>query len=420
MQEIALDEFTPKTAVIDDSGQVLTSSPNIDKYLKISGGPFQNSIIGMAAKGLKIGLRAAIADAKKHCRRVQHENLSLRDGEKIQKVMVTVQPMPELGEDNPLFLVVLEDIGLPIDRDQIDDAEYQSVDDADSMIAHLERELETTRDDLERTLQDLEAGNEELKSANEELVSMNEELQSANEELESSKEEIQTALARIAQSESDQRNLLHSSRIATLFVDDKLNIRSFTPGVTDIYNLIPTDMGRPLADITHAAVEMPGYPPDPTNVQQWPIEDEVETQAGQWFLRRIQPYTDDNGRNDGLVLTFYDITEQKQTAMRLATDNAVTSLLAEAESFEEVIPEVLRAIRVSLEAEACLLWLVEQAIQGADLCRSRCARPRIRAICPAQSRSNVQRRGGTAGPGLATATADLVGRNSEREPVRAS
>lgn len=231
---------------------------------------------------------------------------------------------------------------------------------ANDIITQMERELITSRTDLERTLQDMEAANEELKSSNEELLAMNEELQAAIEELKASKEEVQVVLARIAQSEADQRNLLDSTQIATLFLDSDLQIRSFTPGVTALYNLIPTDVGRPLQDVAHTSVAMPPFPKELSRVENWPVEDEVQTRAGRCYMRRIQPYVNSQKeRGDGLVVTFYEITEQKKLRMRLAAAHAVTKLLADADTFETAIPKVLNALRVSLSAEVCLLWRID-------------------------------------------------------------
>ncbi len=131
---------------------------------------------------------------------------------------------------------------------------------ADKIIEHLERELETTRDSLERSMQEMETANEELKSSNEELLSMNEELQSANEELETSKEEVQTGIRAVAKSKDDLENLLRSTQIATIFLDDDHNIRGFTPAVNQIYGIIETDIGRPLSQLMPLTAEMPDLP----------------------------------------------------------------------------------------------------------------------------------------------------------------
>ncbi|APZ92718.1 PAS domain S-box protein [Fuerstiella marisgermanici] len=367
MQRIVLDEFAPKCAIVDEDGHVLCTSGDMQKYLTVSGGKFQNNIIQMARSGLRLGLRAAFQEAVDTRRQVTHDNQSLRLDDRIQRVMLTVQPMPEVGEDSGLFMVVFHDVGLPLQRGEAEDLEDDSPDrtpehrNADAVIKQLEKELATTRADLERALRDMECSNEDLKSSNEELVSMNEELQSANEELETSKEEVQAALTRVAQSASDRRNLLHSTSVATLFVDDDMTIRSFTPDVAKIYNLLPNDVGRPLSHITHTAVEMPDFPADASAVSEWPIEDEVEIQTGNWYLRRIQPYLTDDDQQNGLVVTFYDITDRKRTFMRLAASHAVRSLLVNAESFATVIPEVLHALLDALEAEVCLLWRPDES-----------------------------------------------------------
>lgn len=275
-QRIILDEFAPRYAIVDESGQILNSSANVEKYLRLGGGDYQNNIFRMAASGLRIGLRAAMAEAKKVRRRIQHDNLSIREGNHIQRVMLTVQPMPRLGEDDPLLMVVFHDVGLPMDvntenreanrsSDRPANSALSTADDVDALIVQMEREIETVRSDLDKSLQDMEAANEELKSSNEELLSMNEELQSANEELETSKEEIRASSDAVARANDDLENLLRSTQIATVFLDDKLNIRSFTPAISEIYPLIPTDLGRPLQRFAPMVVAMPPLP-DPKTI----------------------------------------------------------------------------------------------------------------------------------------------------------
>ena len=395
MQRIVLDEFAPKVVVIDEEGQIICSSAETNKYLTIGEGTYQNNILKMARRGLRLGLRAAISQAKAKRRRVTHENVSVETDQGKQPVMLTVQPMMQMGEESGLFLVVFHDVGLPMnlsvnppssDQDLMARGKLDRA--ADLLIEQLERELSSTRDDLDRTLQEMEATNEELKSSNEELLSMNEELQSANEELETSKEEIQAALDRIARSDMDRQNLLDSTKIATLFVDDDLHIRSFTSGMTAIYNLIPTDVGRPLLHTTHTVIDMPVYPAEPAKVEQWPIEDEVESQSGRWFLRRIQPYLAADNRRDGMVVTFYDITEQSRLRMRLAAAHGVASLLADADSFETVIPQVLSTLRKSLAAEACLLWLVNDQSQELQCAESDAADESIQPFIELSRRLN--------------------------------
>ncbi|QDV71213.1 Autoinducer 2 sensor kinase/phosphatase LuxQ [Rosistilla carotiformis] len=313
MQKIALDEFTPKTAVIDASGNVLTSSSNISKYLSFAGGPMQTNIVKLADSGLRIGLRAAIAEAKKLRRRVEHENLSIRVGDLVQRVMLTVQPMPQLGEDEPLLMVVFHDVGLPYRRDDVEAEDDSSENGVDSIIAQMERELETVRSDLDRSMQDMEAANEELKSSNEELLSMNEELQSANEELEASKEEIRIGSDATARANADLQNLLRSTQIATVFLDQQLLIRSYTPAIREIYGLISTDIGRPLEMFVPYVEDMPPLP-DPAMIQDGqPIEHTVVARSGKSFIRRVLNYRSHTGQAEGLVTTFTDVTELRNS-----------------------------------------------------------------------------------------------------------
>ncbi len=116
MQRIVLDEFAPKSVIVDEAGQILCASADMDKYLTVSGGNFHNNIVRMARKGLRVGLRTALAEASEHKRRVVHEDLSVRVDHAVQRVMLTVQPMPQLGEDDELLLVVFHDIGTPLTR----------------------------------------------------------------------------------------------------------------------------------------------------------------------------------------------------------------------------------------------------------------------------------------------------------------
>ena len=133
------------------------------------------------------------------------------------------------------------------------------------LLRQLEQELETTRDDLQGTIEEMESANEELKASNEEVMSMNEELQSANEELETSKEELQSLneelstvnsqlhdkVAEVESASNDMANLLNATHIATVFLDAGLRIKLFTPPATRMFNLIATDIGRPIARSRH-------------------------------------------------------------------------------------------------------------------------------------------------------------------------
>lgn len=328
MQRIVLDEFAPKSVIVGEDGKILCASADMDKYLTVGTGSFQNNIIKMARPGLRIGLRSSLQEAITKRRRIVHDDLSVRIDGKLQRVMLTVQPMPQVGESDELFMVVFHDTGLPlVRREESGDGGQDSEDshaehiagNADAIIAHLERELASTRDDLEKSIQEFETANEELKSSNEELLSLNEEMQSTNEELETSKEEIQAAANALETAKSDIENLLRSTQIATIFLDDELCIRSFTPAATQIYGLIPTDIGRPLTQLMPMSDNIPPLP-DPQSVHgESPGETTIQTRSGRWFVRRVLPYHSRTGERQGIVVTFTDVTDLQTGRQRFAS-----------------------------------------------------------------------------------------------------
>jgi two-component system CheB/CheR fusion protein len=311
MQRILLDEFAPKSVIVTEEGQILSASGEMERYLTVTEGTFQNNIVRLARPGLRVGLRSALSEAIKVRRKVVHDKVSVQVDSGVQRVRLTVQPMPRLGEEAELFLVVFQELGALLPREE--EAADEAIEtDAVSLIEQLERELSSTREDLEKTIQELEAANEELKSSNEELLSMNEELQSANEELETSKEEVQSTNEALGRAHANLSNLLTSTTIATIFLDDSLNIQSFTPAVSKIYNVMPSDVGRPLAHITHCCTQMPPLPaPAVLRKAAAPQEDDVLAQDGGWYLRRAHPYQTHEGKAEGMVVTFIDVTELK-------------------------------------------------------------------------------------------------------------
>jgi two-component system, chemotaxis family, CheB/CheR fusion protein len=203
---------------------------------------------------------------------------------------------------------------------------------------------------LQTTVEELQTSNEELKSTNEELQSTNEELQSANEELETSKEEMQSLneelqtvnaelqgkLDDLAQANDDMQNLLNSTAIATIFLDQKLHIKRFTTEATKLVKLIPSDVGRPIGDLV-SDLHYNEFQADAVQVMRKLgfTEKEVQTKDGEWRLVRIHPYRTTENVIDGLVVTFVDITRLK------TLEQAAQNARADAESIVATVREPL-------------------------------------------------------------------------------
>lgn len=312
-QRIILDEFAPKYAIVNDDCLIVSVSAGIGQYLEPSEGTFQNNLLKLVKPSLRVGLRAAFSEAKKIKRKITKEDSTLKVDGELQRAGITVQPMPQLGDDSGLFMVIFHYLGV-VKELATRRADKRPEDDTDSaVVEQLEHELAVIRADLDRSIQDLESSNEELKSSNEELLSMNEELQSANEELEASKEDVQNANEALLRNNTDLENLLASTDIATLFLDNSFRIRSYSPALETIYNVKPSDVGRPVGHFTHLAKSMPAYP-DTTTVHSSTsvIEDDVEMIDGRLVLRRISPYRTQDGALDGVVATFIDVSHLRK------------------------------------------------------------------------------------------------------------
>ncbi|QDS99493.1 PAS domain S-box protein [Adhaeretor mobilis] len=184
-------------------------------------------------------------------------------------------------------------------------------------------------------------------------------LREANVALQSSKDEIEAGMEALSRAYRDVDQLLDGMQIASIFLDNRGNINRFTPSAAQIYDLQDDDVGRPLSVIAHRVVEMPPLPnSSEIATSEIPIEHELLTNDNHWFVRRTILYRQDD-QFEGLILTFVDVTEQKRDALRLAVAHDVIQILAAADSFDRVSPQILEAVRSNLNADLCSLWLLD-------------------------------------------------------------
>ncbi|WP_246685298.1 CheR family methyltransferase [Methylobacterium sp. WL103] len=346
-----LERFTPPHVAVNRQGDVVYYSNRTGKYLEAAAGLPTRQLLTMARKGLRLELRAAFRESVDTNAQVVREGLVVEgDDGRVQIVTVTIEPLVAQRSEEPLFLVLFSDEGPSISREA---AQKRSVSAHDEVALQLERELRETRERLQSLIEEYETALEELKSSNEELVSVNEELQSTNEELEASKEELQSVneelytvnaelngkVEALDRANTDLHNLFASTDIATVFLDAKLVIRSYTPAVTEIFNILPSDRGRPITDFA-GRLTLPNLAEDVAAIMQGSdtIERQIDrTKDSARFLVRLAPYRNGENRIEGVVVSFMDVTvlaraEMSQRVLVAELQHRTRNLLAVVQS----------------------------------------------------------------------------------------
>lgn len=322
-EKLLLDNYAPACAIINSKGDAVYFSGNTGKYLQPSPGEANLNIIDMAREGLKTDLRAIISNIRKSKTLETRKNINIKTNGSKQTIDICLRPIKYLTNEDDYFMLTFEDRETsPVTQNK---TKSKHPDDTSELLA-LEQELTATKEYLRSTIEELEVSNEELKSSNEELQSSNEELQSTNEELETSKEELQSVneevitvntelqdkIDELAQAYDDMNNLLASTEIGTIFLDSDLKIKRFTPSMTKVINLIQSDIGRPIQDLSSNLI-YDGIVKDAKKVLEKliPYTDTVKSNDGTWYQMQIMPYRTSLNVIEGVVFTFVDITDGK-------------------------------------------------------------------------------------------------------------
>ncbi|MGO4822200.1 MULTISPECIES: CheR family methyltransferase [unclassified Flavobacterium] len=329
-EQLLLDNYAPACAIINESGDAIYFTGNTGKYLQPSPGEARLNIVDMAREGLKTDLRSIISKIRKSNTKEIRTNISVKTNGHQQLIDLSIIPMKHLLPQEDYFMLTFVDRG-DTSSNSVTDIETIQLNDVSEMQA-LEQELIATKEYLRFTIEQLEISNEELKASNEELQSSNEELQSTNEELETSKEELQSVneeiitvntelqnkIDELALAYDDMNNLLASTEIGTIFLDIDLKIKRFTPSISKIFNLIQTDVGRPLQHLTSNLVSN-NIIEDAKKVLEKlsPFQSAVRSTDEKWYQMQIMPYRTSSNVIEGVVITFVDITKEKSLALEL-------------------------------------------------------------------------------------------------------
>ena len=328
IRSLLLDEIAPPAVAVTPDYRIIYASGRTADFLHFPSGEPTSDLLMVARRGLRIKLRKVIRKAFASGEpAVEYVQLP---GKGRDAVEMRARPISNSKLKTPICLLTFIVNAKSIAPSQLPASSLSSTDSQDAdeaFVAQLEAELRSTREDLQGTIEELESSNEELKTSNEEAMSMNEELQSTNEELETSKEELQSLneevstvntelqekLDLLEKTNNDLRNLLSSTDIATLFLTSQGEIRRFTPSAQRIFKLIPSDIGRPIQDISNLIRGRLDIAEEVrrSSEELIAIEGEVESEDGRWYARRVAPYRTTDRRIDGAVVTFADITRIK-------------------------------------------------------------------------------------------------------------
>jgi two-component system CheB/CheR fusion protein len=320
--KILIDNFTPSSVLINDKGDILYSNGKTGKYLELPSGEAVMNIHKMAREELRYVLGNVIHQARTQKGMATINDIKVKADDQVWVLNLKAELLQESGLKD-MVLVIFEDKGMVKKAGRTG----KTTDNKSQAAQELEKELVYTKQQLNSTIEQMETSLEELKSTNEELQSTNEELQSTNEESLTTKEEMQSLNEELMtinmqyQSKADEltrlnndmKNLLDATEIGTIFLDNNLDILRYTPQVRKLFNLIPTDVGRPIVHV----VSNFDYPDIETDIREvidtLSIKEiEVKTKAGDWYKVRIMPYRTLDNFISGAVLTFTLITHYKQ------------------------------------------------------------------------------------------------------------
>ena len=329
-EKVILQGYGSPCVFVNERYEVVYFHGQTDKYLVQPGGEPSLDILKLAREELRFKLKTTLHKAVEQKKTIVAEGLKLAHNGDYITFNLVVRPLAEPTVEGGLALVIFEPWQPEAPTATGKKNKKTSPGQVNVRIIALEQELQSTREYLQTAIEELETSNEELKSTNEELQSTNEELQSTNEELETSREELQSTneeletvnaelqnkVNELSGVNNDLSNILASTEIATIFLDNDLCIKRFTPAMKKIFSLIDSDIGRPISNIVNQ-LKYDNLHEDVKQVlsRLGSVEKELPDKEGRWFFMKIIPYRTLENSIDGVVVIFLDITAQKQAQL---------------------------------------------------------------------------------------------------------
>ncbi len=319
-------DYIPASIIVNEDHEILHTIGETSEYLNIPQGKLENNIAKMVHKDLAIPLATGLQKVFNKQTEIKFSNVTLHKNNRSLKTNLLLKPiMPKRGQQN-LAAVFFETISeKKKDKEEIERQNYDIDQEAKQRINDLEQELQYTRENLQATIEELETSNEELQATNEELLSSNEELQSTNEELQSVNEELYTVnseyqekITELTEVNNDIGNLMESTELATLFLDENLDIRKTTKELKNIFNIDDAAEDESIYRYKHNLVDI-NLMDIIKHVMEVDkiIEKEVKTENGEYYMMKIKPYNIAYKVYSGVIITFVNITKLKKINEKL-------------------------------------------------------------------------------------------------------
>jgi two-component system CheB/CheR fusion protein len=329
-------DYVMAAVIVNNQLELLHTLGETRLFFHLPSGRMHNDIVKMAVSEISIPLATGLQRAIDKKESITYSHIQMETDDHRIQVQMRIKPLPvKKGQDALMVVFFDKERAIELAESDEETVTYDLGKEARQRILDLEHEVQFTRENLQATIEELETSNEELQSTNEELLSSNEELHSTNEELQSVNEELHTVNAEhqqkimeLTELSNDINNLMESTQIATIYLDECFYIRKFTPALKSIFKIMDSDIGRPLMDLGHHLVK--------ASLSEWmekviqsarPMETQVSSIDGHSYLLRIVPYSIGPKTFSGVLLIFVDITDLK---------NAQQSLIASQDKLNEV------------------------------------------------------------------------------------
>jgi len=314
-RQVLTEDISFVAIYLDSNFEIRETIGPYEKFLTLPRKQLHLNLLRMVPSGVSILLSAEIRKAEKAKEKAHLRNIRYLKDDKMVSLEIFIRP-GGLNPAQPYTMLAIRETAAEETGSNGNGHAYQHNGHEEEYIRALEAELNEAKNHLQLAIEDLETTNEELQSTNEELLSANEELQSSNEELQSLNEELitlntehQLKIKELLELNDDLNNYFRSTDIAQVFLDNKLRIRKFNPASSKMINFIDSDTGRPLTHISNN-IRSETLLNDAQTVLKTgrPFEKEIQLVGGKNLLMRIMPYLTHDGKNDGVIIAFIDIT----------------------------------------------------------------------------------------------------------------